>query len=89
MSDRFRSHFWGIIERVIALAILGAFGLWIRAEVQVPLRDYVTAKEHAAAMSAIDERLRRVEDALANNYDFQREVLQRLARIEAKIEERK
>jgi hypothetical protein len=83
---------WGaVVTQLVAVAIMASVGMWFRNAISEELKSYITDKVFSARNEAVDDRFDKLEkyvqDGRVERMAFQRDVVDRLARIEEQLKQ--
>ena len=85
MSEWVKRNGGVVIAQLVTLAIIGAFGFWVRSATSATLAGYVDVRQYQTDREYMERRVRMLEDCLTKNIEFQQQVLTRLAAIETEL----
>jgi len=85
MSEWVKRNGGIVMAQLVTLAIIGAFGFWVRSATSATLAGYVDVRQYQTDREYMERRIKILEDCVQKNNDFQQAVLARLVSIETEL----
>ena len=85
MSEWVKRNGGIVMAQLVTLAIIGAFGFWVRSATSATLAGYVDVRQYQTDREYMERRIKILEDCVQKNNDFKQAVLARLVSIETEL----